>query len=1077
MRDAEHPDGIIPAIVEKFLGGQAALLLIVSALCLGAAAIVLTPREEDPQIVVPLADVYLSFPGASAEELEKLVATPLERLLWQIDGVEYVYSISRRDTAIVTVRFFVGEDRERSLIKLYNKVNSHLDEAPPGVTGWVIKPVEIDDVPIVTLTLHSERYDDHVLRRVAEEVRARLDAIEDLSRTRVVGGRRSEVRVELLPEALHARGLSALEIQQTIASADASLSAGGFSRNNQFIEVRSGPFIETAADVSGLVVGVYDERPVYLRDVARIVAGPEEPDHYTRIGIGPAGPKDGRGTSRPAVTLALAKKKGVNAVRVSQAILAEIDRLEREVIPDGIEVLVTRDYGLTADEKVDDLLSSLGFAMVTVVVVLMFTLGWREGLIVALAVPISFSLALFVNYVFGYTINRVTLFALILTLGLVVDDPITNVDNIQRHILMRKRNPYSATLFAVKEVLPPVILSTLAIIVSFLPMFFITGMMGPYMQPMAVNVPLTVTFSTLASLTIVPWAAYKLLRYRADEPAAAEESPGALRVRRAYQRVVEPFLVSRGLRYGLLVTIVSLLIGCAALVLLEWVPMKMLPFDNKNELQITLDMPEGTPLEATDAAVRRFEAYLFTVPEIVDFETYTGTYSPIDFNGLVRHYYLRRAPHLADIRVNLAPKAQREQQSHAIALRIRRDLERIAQEVGASMALVESPPGPPVISTLVAEVYGPASRSYAELIEATGPIMQRMASERGVVDIDSSAERARDRIDFVLDKEKAGLHGIDTASVVSTLRLALAGALPATAHQPGERAPMMIHLQIPRALRSGIPELGRMTVKGKSGELIPLDEIGRFQRVEEDQPIYHKNLERVVYVFAEMAGRAPAEAVLRFGSYFDRHPLPNGIWADWAGEGEWDITLSVFRDLGLAFGAALVGIYLILVLQTASFLIPLIIMTAIPLTAIGILPGFWLLNGLLDRPVGGFDDPVFFTATAMIGMIALGGIVVRNSLVLIEFIDQSLAEGRTLRESILESGAVRLRPILLTALTTALGAWPIALDPIFSGLAWALIFGLFASTAFTLLVVPVIYYVVYQKDQVSDSDAAPAPSP
>ena len=1072
MSDSERPTGIIPSIVEKFLDGQAAVLLIVAALCLGAAAIVLTPREEDPQIVVPLADLYVRFPGASAEELEKLVATPLERLLWQIDGVEYVYSISRRDTAIVTVRFHVGEDRERSLIKLYNKVNSHLDEAPPGVSGWVIKPVEIDDVPIVTLTLHSERYDDHVLRRVADEMRARLDAIEDISRSRVVGGRRSTVQVDLLPEELSARGLSVLELNETIRAADASLSAGGFSRNNQRVEVSSGPFLETANDVSALVVGVHDGHPVYLRDVAEITAGPEEPVHYTRIGIGPASSLESRGTSRSAVTLELAKKKGVNAVRVAQAILEEIDRLEREVIPDGIEVQVTRDYGKTADRKVDDLLSSLGFAMITVVVALMFTLGWREGLIVALAVPISFSLALFVNYVFGYTINRVTLFALILTLGLVVDDPITNVDNIQRHILMRRRSPFVATLFAVKEVLPPVILSTLAIIVSFLPMFFITGMMGPYMQPMAVNVPLTVTFSTVAALTIVPWAAHKLLRNRADASASTEPSAAQKRVRRGYARIVSPFLASRKMRWGLLATIISLMLGCVALVLLELVPMKMLPFDNKNELQITLDMPEGTPLEATDAAVRRFEAYLFTVPEVVDFETYTGTYSPIDFNGLVRHYYLRESPNLAEIRINLVDKSQREQQSHTIALRIRHDLEEIAGQVGANMALVESPPGPPVIATLVAEIYGPPSRTYDELIDAVDPIVARMKQERGVVDLDSSAERRRERVDFVLDKEKAGLHGIDTSAVVNTLRIALAGVEPATVHQKGEREPLMIQLKIPRARRSGVLELGRVAVKGTRGELIPLEEIGSFQTVAEDQPIYHKNLERVVYVFGEMAGRAPAEAILRFDSFFDDNPLPNGIWAVWSGEGEWDITLRVFRDLGLAFGAALVGIYLILVMQTSSFLMPLIIMTAIPLTAIGILPGFWLLNGLLDRPVGGFDNPVFFTATAMIGMIALGGIVVRNALVLIEFIDQSIAEGRPLHDAIIESGSVRLRPILLTALTTALGAWPIALDPIFSGLAWALIFGLFASTAFTLLVVPVMYFVVYRNR--SATGAVPA---
>ncbi len=1068
MSGDERPPGAIPAIVDRFLDGQAAILLMVAALFVGIAAIIATPREEDPQIVVPLADVYVHFPGASAEELEKLVATPLERLLWQIDGVEYVYSVSRRDMAIVTVRFFVGEDRERSLVKLRNKVSSHIDEIPPGVAGWIVKPVEIDDTPIVTLTLYSRRYDDYVLRRVAEEVRARLDAIEDISRTRIVGGRRKEVRVDLLPEEMTAHNVSAVEIQRVVSAADVSLSAGGFSRDNKYFRVASGPFLETVGDVESLVVGIHDGRPVYLRDVSRVVMGPEEPRQYTRIGIGPAGGGNEEGGSYPAVTLALAKKRGVNAVAVSRAVVQEIERLKREVIPDEISVRVTRDYGLTANKKVGDLLSSLAFAMVTVVLALVFTLGWREGMIVALAVPISFSLALFVNYIFGYTINRVTLFALILTLGLVVDDPITNVDNIQRHILMGKRGPRQATLFAVDEVLPPVILSTLAVIVSFLPMFFITGMIGPYMQPMAVNVPLTVTFSTLASLTIVPWAAHLLLRNKAKSMGASGGAAAVSRTREIYRRLLEPFLGSRRMRWGLFGGIVLLLGACVLLVILELVPMKMLPFDNKNELQIVVDMPESSPLEATDAAVRRFEDYLHTVPEVVDFETYTGTFSPIDFNGLVRHYYLRTAPHLADIRINLASQERRQQQSHEIALRIRRDLERIALQTGAQIAIVESPPGPPVLSTLVAEIRGPADRSYGELIAAADPVVERLRAERGVVDVDTSAEESRQRVEFVLDKEKAGLHGIDTSVVVETLRMVLAGRHPATVHEPGERTPLMIHLRVPRALRSGIPELGRVTVKGSRGELIPLDELGVFRMVDEDQPIYHKNLERLVYVFGEMAGRAPAEAILRFGTYFEKNPLPDGIRAGWTGEGEWDITLRVFRDLGLAFAAALVGIYLLLVLQTSSFSMPLIIMTAIPLTAIGILPGFWILNMLLDRPIGGFGNPVFFTATAMIGMIALGGIVVRNSIVLIEFIEQSLGAGADLREAILDSGAVRMRPILLTALTTALGAWPIALDPIFSGLAWALIFGLFASTAFTLVVVPVMYFVVYEGGVVAD---------
>jgi len=1064
--DGEAITGFIPGIVRRFLSGHLSILLIILAVCLGGAAILLTPREEEPQIVVPLADVFVEFPGASAEEVEKLVATPLERLLWQIDGVEYVYSVSGRDMAVVTVRFYVGQDRERSLVKLHNRITSHIDEAPPGVTGWVIKPIEIDDVPIVTVTLHSKVYDDHVLRRIAEEVRARLDAVKDISRTRVVGGRPLEVRVEMSSEDASARGVTAPEVYQALSAADASLTAGGFSRNNRFFTVRSGPFISSVEDVANLIVGVHEGRPVYVRDLARVSEVPQEALTYTRIGFGPArAGGDSHGETYPAVTLAVAKKKGTNAVAVAKQVLERIEELRREVIPAEVEVVATRNYGETANDKVNELLKSLVFAMVTVVGLLMFTLGWREGLIVALAVPISFALALFVNYIFGYTINRVTLFALILTLGLVVDDPIANVDNIQRHILMRRRNPFDATLSAVKELLPPVIMSTLAIIVSFLPMFFITGMMGPYMEPMAINVPLTVTFSTVAALSIVPWAAYQLLKGKAagavgkGDEGRTEAIPSW--IRSFYRRLVEPFLQKKMMRVGLLLVIVALLAGSGGLVVTRQVPMKMLPFDNKNELQLVIDMPEGTTLETTDAVVRVFEAELFTVPEIEHFESYVGTYSPIDFNGLVRHYYFRRSGHQAEIRIGLAPKKKRVQQSHEICLRIRQGLTEIADRTGANLYIVESPPGPPVIATVTTEVYGPPDASYEELIDASYTVMGRMRQEAGVVDIDHSAEAPHGRIDFVLDKEKAGLHGIRTDTVVKTLRIALAGGEPATVHKTGERTPLAVRLQLPRGQRSGITELGQIKVKGMGGELVELHEIGTFRRVPNDQPIYHKNLERVVYVFAEMAGRAPAEAILEMSSHFKKSPLQGGVWLQWAGEGEWEITLRVFRDLGLAFGAAMIGIYILLVIQTGSFLMPLVIMTAIPLTAIGIIPGFWLLNILTGELIGSFENPVFFTATAMIGMIALGGIVVRNAIVLIEFIQDSLREGTPVREAILECGAVRMRPILLTAATTALGAWPITLDPIFSGLAWALIFGLFASTAFTLIVVPVMYYVIY----------------
>ena len=1066
-----RPPGLIARIVELFITSKLSILFIIFAMTMGAAAILMTPREEEPQIVVPLADVYVRAPGASAGEVEKLVATPLERLLWQIDGVEYVYSVSRRDMAIVTVRFHVGEDRERSLVKLYNKISMNMDQAPPLVQGWLIRPVEIDDVPIVNLTLYSDQYDDHALRRMGEEVLSRLAKVPDISRTYIVGGRKREVQVALSPSRMAGLGVSMLEIRQALQGTDAAVTAGQFNRTNRSFSVTSDSFVASAREVADLVVSVHQGRPVYLRDIAEISDGPEESVAYTRFGFSNAVAKPDAPNALthglPAVTLALAKKRGTNAVRVADEILEKVDELKKTVIPDGVEVKVTRNYGQTAQDKVNDLLGSLVFAILTVVGLLAFTLGWREALVVALAVPLSFSLALFVNYTFGFTINRVTLFALILSLGLVVDDPITNVDNIQRHIRKGKRNPLSATLFAVQEVLPPVIMSTLAIIISFVPLFFITGMMGPYMAPMAANVPLTVSFSTLCAITVVPWLSYLLLRRSAPTSGQASSAVDVdvtpPWVKRGYGLVVGPFLDSGFKQFLLYLIVFILLVLSMGLALFRYVPMKMLPFDNKDEFQIVVDMPEGTTLEQTSRVVRDFEQYLARVPEVTNFISHMGTASPMDFNGMVRHYYLRQGGNLADIRVNLAGKRQRVQQSHGILLRLRKDLERIATRHNAHIKLVEMPPGPPVIATVVAEIYGSPDHSYKDLVSGSQTVKGLMKEEPFVVDIDDSTETPRKRFDFVPDKEKAALHGVSTETITRTLRTALSGGSPATVHRPGERQPLRVKLILPREKRSGVSALTQIPVKTRDGKMIPLGELGVFVKVDEDQPIYHKNLERVVYVFGEMAGRAPAEAILDMQKRMKDKPLPEGLFAQWAGEGEWKITLRVFRDMGISYLAALMGIYTLLVIQMNSFFMPLLIMVSVPLTLIGIMPGFWLLNLLLADPVGGFDNPIFFTATSMIGMIALGGIVIRNSLVLIEFVNGAVKEGSALREAILESGAVRLRPILLTAATTALGAWPITLDPIFSGLAWALIFGLFASTLFTLVIVPVAFYALQKK--------------
>jgi multidrug efflux pump subunit AcrB len=1071
MEDGSAPKGIIVGIVDKFLTSHLSVILIMLSLCLGVASILVTPREEEPQIVVPMADIYVHAPGANPAEVEKLVATPLEKLLWQIDGVEYVYSMSRQDMAIVTVRFYVGEDREKSLVKLHNKITMNKDQVPPIVKGWVIKPVEIDDVPIVGLTLYSREYDDHQLRRIGEEVLSRLSAVKDISRTEIVGGRKREVRVELLPEKMAGLGVSILEVQNALAGADASVTAGSFSRFNQEFTVSSHSFLSSVDQVSALVVGVNQGRPVYLRDIAGVLDGPEEATTYSRICFSNYYQKksgmDIAQAEYPAVTLALAKKKGTNAVIVSQMILAKLAELQKDVIPSGVKVEVTRNYGSTAQQKVNDLLSSLGFAIITVVILLAVTLGWREALVVALAVPISFSLALFVNYMFGYTINRVTLFALILSLGLVVDDPITNVDNIQRHIFLRKFKPRIATLFAVNEVLPPVIMSTIAIIICFTPLFFITGMMGPYMGPMATNVPLTVIFSTVCALTIVPWFTFQLLKkVPLDSKSSTTDKSGIQKqtmITTIYRSAVGPFLESLRKRYMLLAVIIVLFIFSIGLALFRFVPLKLLPFDNKDEFQIVVDMPEGTTLETTDMVVKDFQTYLRGVPEITSIVSYVGVASPIDFNGLVRHYYLRKGGHLADIRINLADKSLRKQQSHEIVLRLRKDLQKIGAKHQADIKIVEVPPGPPVLATIVAEIYGSPDRTYEQLIEGAAHIKSIMSTEPFVVDVDDMTEAPHVQIDFLLDKEKASLHGVSTHAIINTLKTAVSGTTVATVHKPDERQPLVIKMILPRENRSGIVALSRIPIKTAAGKMVPLAELVNIVHITKEQPIYHKNLDRVVYVLAETAGRAPAEAVLDMQKRLEQDALPSDINVKWSGEGEWKITIRVFRDMGIAFAAAMIGIYILLVIQSGSFSMPLLIMMAIPLTLLGIMPGFWLLNVFFTNPVGGFENPIFLTATSMIGMIALGGIVIRNSLVLIEFIQDELKNEKPLKEAILQSGAIRMRPILLTAATTALGAWPITLDPVFSGLAWALIFGLFASTAFTLLVVPVAYFSIFEK--------------
>lgn len=1112
--EAQAKTPLLTRLVDVFLRGDVAVSLTLLSLLLGLAALWLTPREEEPQIIVPLADVFVSAPGLSAEEVEQKIAVRLEKLLFQVDGVEYVYSMSQPGRCIVTVRFFVGEDREESLVKLYNKIHSNIDQVPPEVVGWVVKPIEVDDVPILNLTLWSERpelYDDYALRRIAEQLENELQAVENTNRVWVIGGRPRRVRVELDPARLAARRISPLQVAAALRASNVNLRAGQFEQQNQGYLVDAGPFLHDARDLEDLVICVVGDRPVYLKDVADVIDGPAEVENYCWIGFGPAVhdprfPKEldlvkrqnifrlpASGETFPAVNIAIAKRKGANAVWVSRAVEHRLQELAPLLLPDGVHYRVTRDYGETANEKVNDLVEALVVAVLTVIGLIGVIIGWRSALVIALAIPVCYSVTLFVNLLVGYTINRVTLFALILALGLLVDDPITDVENIARYFALRILPPRQAVLRAIQEVRPALVLSTLAIVISFLPMMFITGMMGPYMAPMALNVPLTILASLGVSFVITPWLAMTALKKLATEPGEAFDilkSP----LYHISRVLLGPLLDRRRLAWAFLGLVGVFFLLAVALPAFRLVPLKMLPYDNKNEFQIVIDMPEGSTLEATDATARQLGEYLSRVAEVRDYQVYAGLASAMDFNGMVRHYFLRQGPHVADIRVNLAGKKHRQQQSHEILLRIRDDLTRIASESGAAVKLVESPPGPPVMATITAEVYGPPDAKYDELIAAARRVEQRMRREPGVVDVDTSVEADQPRLAFSTDQSKAALSGVSKENIAHTLQLALSGLKATTLHQPHEVEPLWVELRLPRWARSSVAELEELYLLGAAGQMVQLGALGQFleqidgRSLLEDKTIYHKNLRRVVYVFGEVAGRSPADAVidmqvdlrldekkventgllrpievrtwLRPGGG-DHWSMPAGFYVDWAGEGEWKITLDVFRDLGIAFIVALVGIYLILMFETRSQALPLIIMLAIPLTMIGIMPGFWLLNLLVDRPVGGYSTPVFFTATAMIGMIALAGIVVRNSVVLIDFIHHAAEEGLALREAVIRSVAIRARPIVLTAGTSLLGNWVITLDPIFSGLAWAIIFGVFASTLFTLIVVPLVYWLLY----------------
>ncbi len=1073
-------------LVAYSLKGGLPVFFFVLSLALGAIALVFTPREEEPQIVVPMANVLVSAPGLSAKQVENQVTRPLEKLLNQISGVEHVYSRTLNGRSIVTLRFFVGEDREDALLDVYNKLYSNQDKIPAVVSQWQVVPIEVDDVPIVTVGLWSsqpERYSDIELRRFADQISLNLQQIGDTSQVDVVGGRTRTLKVLLNAQSLAARQTTALEVLQAIQTANQLHTAGIVAVNNQSIQLEAGEFITSPEQLKKLVVNLVDGLPVYLQDVADVSDGPEEADHYSWLRFAAGHPLAGQyQDDYPLVTLAVAKKRGANAVAVAENVHQRLETLKHELLPPEVHLEVMRDYGQTADEKVNNLTNSLGFAIITVVLFIGIFLGWRPALVVGLAIPICYGAALALDMFFGYTINRVTLFALILALGLLVDDPITGIDNIERYLRLGSGTAQERIIAAMAEIRPALLMSTLTIILAFIPLAFITGMMGPYMAPMAFNVPVAVMLSTAVAFTVTPWLASKALKtdFAAAAAITGAATPGL------YERLVAPCIANRKAAWRLIMVMLALFVVTALLPVLRLVPLKLLPYDNKDEMQIVIDMPESSTLEQTAAITRQTATLAARLPEIQAIAAYIGTPSPIDFNGLVRQYDYRIAPHLADIRLTLAPKAQREHQSHQVLLRLRALLAPLNSD-GIAIKVVEVPPGPPVISTLVAEIYGDTLTDYAVQRQAAALVMERLAKEAFVVDIDASVEARQSRWRFAVDKAKAALAGISTEAIAQTLNLANQGQVAGYLNLEREIQPIPIRLRLAEQHRSqqqlgGLPIKGNMPSMPSTPAPVLLAELGNFVESDADLSIYHKDLKPVVYVMAELEGRTPAEVIADVNadlngsadsapawdsrSFFNAGggmpwTLPHGVTVNWGGEGEWKITVEVFRDMGLAFAFALVGIFFVLRLQTASTTLSLLIMSSIPLTVIGIMPGFWLLNQFGERFIGGSPDPVLFTATAMIGMIALAGIVVRNSLILVEFITQAKNEGLALRDALLQAGSIRMRPILLTAGTTLLGNIVIVLDPVFSGLAIAIIFGILASTLFTLFVIPTAYYLIY----------------
>jgi multidrug efflux pump subunit AcrB len=1078
------PLGISGRVAAAFLDSKLTPLLVVASLLVGAFAVLVTPREEEPQIRVPMIDVFVQLPGASAEEVENRVVTPLEKAIFEIDGVEYVYSTSQPSGGLIIARFAVGTDPDRATLRVHAKLAERAPLLPAGAPPPIVAPRGIDDVPVVAWSLWSRSAPPLVLRQVANEVAAELARHPQVAQVTVLGGARRAVEVRFDRERLAAHQLSILQVHQALAGLDWRLPAGAFAAADAETEVEVGSLFRSADEIAASIVAVYGGRPVRLADVATVTDGAAEPHEYVWLTAGAAGGAKAlpRGLDTPAVTVAVAKKPGTNAVDLIAELDRLLDGLRGPVIPDGVELTKTRDYGFTADEKSSELMRHLAIATFSVVILMAFALGRREAVVVLVAVPVTLALTLASSYIFGYTLNRVTLFALIFAIGILVDDAIVVVENIHRHYQLAWTDPRRATVFATDEVGNPTILATFAVIAALLPLAFVSGLMGPYMRPIPINASAAMLFSLAVAFVVSPWLTYRLFKRHAEELAErGEHAPdaetgGEGRLDRLYRALFAPLLASRVKRWALLGGVVVLLGLSLAFFPLRLTVVKMLPHDNKSEVQVVIDMPEGTTLERTAAAAREMAVAVAALPEVTDVETYAGTSAPFNFNGLVRHYFLRSGPIVADLQVNLLPKHDRDMASHPFAKSLRPILAPIAARHGANVKVAEVPPGPPVLSTLVAEVYAPTLDERLAIAEKVRGVFE---STPGVVDVDWYVEAPGAKLELAVDREKAARAGVTHEAIARTLRVALAGAPAARLHDPAAREPVPVELRLARSDRSSADELLALGVHGAGGRLVPLGELLLPKETTSERFRYHKNLRPVTYVLGEVAGAAESpvyalldmEAAIRAIAdssgtavevLFSGSPSdPSTPTLKW--DGEWQITYEVFRDMGIAFAVVLVLIYLLVVGWFKSFVTPLIIMAPIPLTLIGIAPA---------HALGG----AFFTATSMIGFIALAGIIVRNSILLVDFVNLEIERGEALADAVVRAAAVRFRPIALTAAALVVGGLVILLDPIFQGLAVALISGVVVSTALTLVVIPLLYYMYLSTVGTGAIVAPPAPS-